>query len=323
MTEPNRAADVHTHFLPAEVLAFLQREPRIQATLERRAPDKEPFLTVEGRWSFELKRTFVDFEAFAGAYRRAGIGLALVSPLPQLFVYHLPAEIGAQVAEVYNDALRDLLAPHRERFRPLATLPLADPVAAARELERRMDEGFVGAIVGPGVGEALIGDEAFWPVWEVADARRAVLFLHPLLHADPRAARLMLPNLVGVPWETTLAASHLVLSGLLDRYPGARVLLAHGGGFLPYQIGRIEQGYDVWPQVRGRLQDRPTAYLRRMFYDNVLWSDAALQCLIDVVGAGRVLAGSDFPFDLSAWPPRPGADVSVLVGNGERKGRSS
>jgi len=314
VTESRNTADVHTHFLPRDVLDFLRREPRIDVRLEQRAPDKEPYLTVEGRWSFELKRAFVDFEAYAAAYERAGIGLALVSPLPQLFVYHLPADLGALVAEVYNDALREVLATHRAQFRPLATLPLADPVAAARELERRMDEGFAGAIVGPGVGEALIGDEVFWPVWEVADARRAVLFLHPLLHADPRAARLMLPNLVGVPWETTLAASHLVLSGLIDRYPGARVLLAHGGGFLPYQIGRIEQGYDVWPQVKARLQDRPTAYLRRMFYDNVLWSDAALRCLIDVVGADRVLGGSDFPFDLSAWPPRAGADVSALLG---------
>ena len=249
-----------------------------------------------------------------GAYREAGIDVALVSPLPQLFVYHLPPEVGTCVAAVYNDALRDVIARHPRELRALATLPLADPQAAARELDRRMDEGFLGAIVGPGVGEALIGDERFWPVWEVANERQAVLFLHPLLHADPRAARLMLPNLVGVPWETTLAASHLILSGLLDRYPDVRVLLAHGGGFLPYQIGRIEKGYEVWPQVKQRLQDRPTAYLRRMYYDNVLWSAEALRCLTDVVGADRVLAGSDFPFDLSAWPPLPGADASILLG---------
>ncbi|WP_206830469.1 amidohydrolase family protein [Alicyclobacillus fructus] len=317
MTKPRRTADVHAHFLPESVLGFLEREPRVQVSLERRDPGKEPFLTVEGRWSFELKRTFVDFGEFERAYRQAGIEFALVSPLPQLFVYHLPAEVGAHVAEVYNDALRDALVSERMAFRPLATLPLAHPDAAARELERRLDQGFAGAIVGPGVGESLLGDERFWPVWEVANARRAILFLHPLLPADPRASRLALPNLIGVPWETTLAAAHIVLSGLLDRYPEVRLLLAHGGGFLPYQIGRIEKGYEVWPHVKGRLQDRPAAYLRRMFYDNVLWSEAALQCLIDVVGADRVLPGSDFPFDLSAWPPRPGADVSPLVGDFE------
>ncbi|SIS97300.1 amidohydrolase family protein [Alicyclobacillus vulcanalis] len=313
MTGSGGAVDVHTHFLPSEVLDVLQRESRVHIALERRDPTKEPFLTVEGRWSFELKRAFVDFDAFAAANREAGIRLALVSPVPQLFVYHLPAEIGRLVAEVYNDALHQVLVPHGQMFRPLATLPLADPQAAAKELERRLDQGFVGAIVGPGVGEALIGDEAFWPVWEVLDARRAVLFLHPLLHADPRAARLMLPNLIGVPWETTLAATHLVLSGLLDRYPRARVLLAHGGGFLPYQLGRIEKGYEVWPQVRAKLQDRPTAYLRRMFYDNVLWSDAALRLLRDVAGDERVLPGSDYPFDLCAWPPKEGADLGALV----------
>ncbi|MCL6593478.1 MAG: amidohydrolase [Alicyclobacillus sp.] len=296
--------DVHSHFIPPAVLDWLRANPaRVSAVWEERMPGKAPFLTVNGKWSFELKAEFHDAELYLQAQRTAGVERTLVSPVPQLFLYEADPAVTTEVAQVYNQALTDWTQKHPDQLRALATLPLNAPEKAAAMLERALNDGLMGAIIGPGVAGKLLSDAAFTPVWEVAHTRNAVLFLHPLLNEDPRIQRHRMPNLIGVPWETTLTALDLILSGQLDRFPGARVLLAHGGGFLPYQLGRYQKGYESWPPVRTSLQASPVEYLRRFYYDNVLWHPAALQFLQAVAGADRVLPGSDFPFDLSVWPP--------------------
>lgn len=113
----------------------------------------------------------------------------------------------------------------------------------------------------------------------------------------------MMPNLIGVPWETTVCATDLLLSGLIDRYPNVKILLSHGGGFLPYQIGRLDKGYEQWKLVSTNLQAPPSEYLKRFWYDTVLWNKESLEFLSNTVGMDRVVPGSDYPFDLSVWPP--------------------
>jgi aminocarboxymuconate-semialdehyde decarboxylase len=174
---------------------------------------------------------------------------------------------------------------------------------AASELKTAMGLGLKGAIIGPGLSNVMLTNEFFIPLWEEANYLKAIIFIHPLLSEDPRLQRRMMPNLIGVPWETTVCATDLLLSGLLDRYPDVKILLAHGGGFLPYQIGRLNKGYEKWPTVSTSLQAPPIEYLRRFWFDTVLWNDASLQYLIEIVGEERVVPGSDFPFDLCAWPP--------------------
>jgi aminocarboxymuconate-semialdehyde decarboxylase len=114
----------------------------------------------------------------------------------------------------------------------------------------------------------------------------------------------MMPNLIGVPWETTVCATDLLLSGIVDKYPDVKILFAHGGGFLPYQIGRLDKGYEQWPLVSSNLQAKPSEYLSRFWYDTVLWNEDSIDYLVKTVGEDRVVAGSDFPFDLCAWPPK-------------------
>ncbi|GLG00740.1 hypothetical protein Alches_07790 [Alicyclobacillus hesperidum subsp. aegles] len=295
--------DVHSHWIPQEVLDWLKTTSAIDAVWEQRVPDKEPFLTVGGKWSFELKRAFYDLDLYLADQSANGIEHTLVSPVPQLFLYDVEPEVTKQLAAIYNEALACVVTSHRTHLSGLATLPLNDPDAACHELERAMARGLKGAIVGPGVGDIPLSDERFAELWSVADRLGAIVFLHPLLNTDKRIQRLMMPNLIGVPWETTISALDLILGGILDRYPNMRVLLAHGGGFLPYQLGRLNKGYEVWPQIKARLNDEPASYMRRFWYDSVLWSAEALQLLCSVAGKERVLPGSDYPFDLKAWPP--------------------
>lgn len=305
--------DVHTHFVPAQVTDWLRdNSGQIPVAWDERVPGKAPFLTVNHKWSFEFKPAFHDPLLYLQAQAEAGVGHSLVSPIPQLFLYDLPADVTAEAARVYNRALAQWSAANPNRLRALATVPLNDGAAAAKALDEALGLGLKGVIIGPGHGETLLSDPEYSELWEVAQARQAIVFVHPLLNEDPRLQRNRMPNLIGVPWETTLCALDLILSGTLDRYPDVRILLAHGGGFLPYQVGRYNQGYDVWPAVQKTLQASPETYLRRFYYDSVLWHPQALAFLVSVVGEERVMPGSDYPFDLSVWPPAAAGDLASV-----------
>ncbi|MCL6562443.1 MAG: amidohydrolase [Firmicutes bacterium] len=304
--------DVHTHFVPTAVIEWVRREAdTIRAVFERRDPAKAEFLIVNGKWGFELKPTFIEADRYLSELDQAGVEYALVSPIPQLFAYEFEPAITTALCEVYNRALADWVQQHPGRLGALATVPLNAPEQAARTLEAAMALGLRGAIVAPGLGHQLISDDAFLPFFEAANQLRAIVFIHPLLNEDPRVQKRMMPQLIGVPWETTLAATDLILSGRLDQFPAVRILLAHGGGYLPYQLGRLTQGYARWAPVRAALAAPPEEYLKRLWYDSVLWDARALEFLVSVVGAERVLPGSDYPFDLSVWPPVevPGSGV--------------
>jgi predicted TIM-barrel fold metal-dependent hydrolase len=296
--------DMHTHFIPPEVLLWLKdNKDLVQARWEKKSPDQADFLTVNNKWGFELKESFINPKLYLQEQENAGVSHSLISPIPQLFMYDFPEYITSELSTVYNRSLADLIHDNSKRLSALATIPLNNPVNAANELKHAMNLGLNGAIIGPGLSNVMLTDDLFTPFWEEANYQKAIIFIHPLLCEDPRLQKRMMPNLIGVPWETTICAADLLLSGFLDKYPSVKILLAHGGGFLPYQIGRLNKGYEKWTGVSNSLQAPPEDYLRRFWFDNVLWNNSSLNFLIETVGYDRVVPGSDFPFDLCAWPP--------------------
>lgn len=305
MAPASKRYDVHTHFIPSDVMEWLKmHRHQVNAKWEERNPNQHPFLSVNDKWAFELKPTFVEADLFLEKQAEAGVDCSLVSPIPQLFLYEFEPELTAELAKVYNQSLARWTRLHPERLLALATLPLNDPNRAAAELNRAMNDGLKGAIIAPGVSGYMLTDEPLTPFWEEADRLGAIIFIHPLLCEDPRLKRRRMPNLIGVPWETTLAATDLVLSGHLDKYPHVKIVLAHGGGFLPYQIGRLDKGYQEWPLVSSALQAPPSAYLKKLWFDSVVWEPKVLTFLEELVGPERIVPGSDYPFDLSVWPPQ-------------------
>ncbi|MFC4766533.1 amidohydrolase family protein [Effusibacillus consociatus] len=296
--------DMHTHFIPPEVLLWLKDHQHIvHAKWEKKSPNQADFLVVNGKWGFELKESFINPAVYLQEQEKAGVSHSLVSPIPQLFMYDFPEDITREISSVYNRALAHWIRDHSERLSALATIPLNNPAKAANELKHAMGLGLKGAIIGPGLSNVMLTDEYFTPFWEEANHQKAIIFIHPLLSEDPRLKQRMMPNLIGVPWETTVCATDLLLSGLLDKYPNVKILLAHGGGFLPYQIGRLNTGFEKWSSVSSSLQAPPIEYLRRFWFDTVLWNPSGLNYLVEVVGEDKVVPGSDFPFDLCAWPP--------------------
>jgi aminocarboxymuconate-semialdehyde decarboxylase len=296
--------DVHTHFIPPEVINWLKSHAKeVNARWMKRDPAKADFLNVNGKWEFELKEAFFNPALYLQEQEQAGVWHSLVSPIPQLFLYECSPEITKELVLVYNNALAAWVDSHPQRLSALATVTLQDPELAAKELRDAMGLGLKGAIIGTSWSGNLLSDEKFTPFWEEANHQKAILFLHPLLSEDSRLGQKMKANLIGVPWETTVCATDLLLGGLLDQYPDVKILLAHGGGFLPYQIGRLDQGFAKWKTVNTNLRASPSEYLKCFWYDTVLWNPSAIRYLIHLVGEDRVVPGSDYPFDLSVWPP--------------------
>ena len=204
------------------------------------------------------------------------------------------------VARQANDVLADHIAKRPARFAAFAALPMQDPEKAAAELRRAMKTlGLRGAMIGSNVNGKNLDDPSFEPLWAAAAELDAFMFIHPVTVAgSDRLKSYYLVNLVGNPLDTTIAAACLVFGGVLDRYPKLKFLLAHGGGFLPYQAGRWEHGWQVREEPKKNVKAAPKNIIHRFLYDTICHSRASLEFLIAQAGVERVLMGSDYPYDM-------------------------
>ena len=239
------------------------------------------------------------------AQRRAWLASArvdrqLVGGWTDVYGYDLPPEEGADWARFYNEHMAKdaaALAP----LTALATVPLQDGALAARVLEEALDAGFKGAMIATqpkGTGGNL-DDPSLDPFWELASGRGTAIFLHPhYLCGDERLAGYDLINAVGRLSDTTLAVARLLFSGHLTRFPGVSLILAHAGGALPYALGRLKRNHAIHPDYAD-----PEAEFRRLYFDSVVFEPLALRFLCDMVGAERIMLGSDYPFGIGDLDP--------------------
>ena len=234
-----------------------------------------------------------------------GIEAAVFGPLMDAAGYSLPPRQGAAWSRAQNEGLAASLAEVGGRHAGLATVPLQSPELAAEELRVAVTSlGLRGAMIDPNALGRPLADRSLDPFWKAAAELAAPVMLHPfLLEAVERFGRHYMHNLVGYPFETTLAAGSLILGGTLDRFPDLDVVLVHGGGFLPYHVGRFDRGHAVRPEVRADGAALPSSYLRRFHYDTLVQFPPALAYLVALVGADRVLLGSDHPFWLGDPEP--------------------
>jgi aminocarboxymuconate-semialdehyde decarboxylase len=264
-----------------------------------------------------VERRLADLDAI-------GVDVQVVSPMP-MHRYWAGPELAVTLTTVTNEAVAAHCAGGAGRLYGLGTLPLQHPGLAVRELERAMTElGLKGVSVSTNVDGRELADPAFDPVWEAAAGLGAVVFVHPWgCSLGTRLGAHFLGNTFGQPAETALALSHLVFAGTLDRHPGLRLLAAHGGGFLPTYIGRSDHAWSQRPDARG-CAGPPSSYLRRIWYDALVYTPQALRNLVEVAGADKVVLGTDYPFDMGVTDPveraaaaaLPAADLTaILSGN--------
>jgi aminocarboxymuconate-semialdehyde decarboxylase len=295
--------DVHSHVVPRELLDALTRDP--ERYKMRYVAEGHRHLAREGGEKLPVFDEFFDAAAKVAGMDRKGLDVSMLSPAPMVYFYWLDADRGLEASRIINDGIANMAAAFPDRLMGMGTLPMQHPDAAVAELERIVrDHGFRAVELGTSVGAEQLADPRFRPVLKRAEELKVFIFAHP--YSASHFCSLpdyYLKNLIGNPLQSTVMVSHLMFSGALDDCKQLKIVLAHGGGYVPYQIGRLNHGHKVRKETRAKTKTKPNALLRRFYYDALTHDERALRYLIDLVGADRVCIGTDSPFDMGEEHP--------------------
>jgi aminocarboxymuconate-semialdehyde decarboxylase len=233
------------------------------------------------------------------------IDVQVVKPAPNQCYYGVPTEIGVTAARMVNDGVAEYVARRPDRFVPFGTVPLQDGNAAAAELERCVRQlGFKGVQVLTNVEGAELSDVRFAPFWAMAEKLGTLVVIHPAGYTEPqRLTRFYFGNVIGNPLDTTVALHYLIFDGVLERHPDLKILAVHGGGYLPAYSGRMDHAWGARSDAYGALLRPPTFYLRKIWFDTIVFTPHQLENLVRVFGAGRILMGTDYPYDMGEYNP--------------------
>lgn len=304
--------DLHAHYLPRSFLDAIEKEGGpYGAFLKKDGGD--PTILVAGVPYGPICRHYYETPPRLADMDKAGVDMQVLSLSPPM-VYWADASLGARLARLYNDELAAACAAAPDRLAGLATLPLQDAGASIAELERSMLElKLRGAAIGSNIRGKELDDPELLPFFARAEELKALLFIHPIdvVGAGSRLKGYYIVNGLGNPFDTAIAASRLMYSGILDKFPKLQIVLAHAGGALPYVVGRLDHIYKVRPEAKaGHARRKPSAYLRRFHYDTIAHSTEALRYLVGLVGSDRVVVGSDYRYDMGFLDPlRPLDDL--------------
>ena len=299
--------DVHAHYFPERFIAAINESggpPGVSFDLSK--PDA-PFFIIGGN-RIPIDTTYWDLEQRLRRMDTQGVTLHALS-LTTPFVYWAAPERGAELARLVNDAMIEAHTAFPDRFVGCATLPIQAPELAVKELDRLAGSRAIRAAYMPSsfAGKEL-SDPSLLPIYAKCESLNLPILLHPDQAAAAMGANRLQPfylaNILGNPFDTTIAVANLVFGGVMDRFPRLDIVLPHAGGALPYVAGRIQHGQAVRPEVQGRAQRPFMEYLRRFHYDAITHSPELLRFLIDLVGVDRVMLGSDYCFDMGYERPR-------------------
>jgi aminocarboxymuconate-semialdehyde decarboxylase len=308
-TDPHLTAapivDVHAHalVLPAHEIALAA-----PGAADARATEALTFgaeaIDVNRRQIGRILPLLTELDARLAEMDRMGVDIQVVSPSPQHYHEWADAATSAKLSRLVNEGIAELCSRRPDRLVGLGLVPLHHPALAVDELSHAvMGLGLRGVEISTSAGGRELSHPDLEPFWACAEELGALVFIHPWgCTLGDRLDRHYLANVVGQPVETTLALSHLIFSGLLDRHPRLRVLSSHGGGYLPYYTGRSDHAWEVRPDAR-MPQRRPSEYLKRLYFDGLVYDPQTLAALIARVGAAQVMLGTDYPFDMGVEDP--------------------
>jgi aminocarboxymuconate-semialdehyde decarboxylase len=311
--------DLHNHVVPPTIVDAIAADPARYGT-KFELKDGKRYFSVHGPLA-ELRPEFYDVAAKVEWLDRVRLDVAVISVGPPIFFYALSPEAGLEAARLANDGIARMVAQRPQRLRGMAHLPMQDPDAAVTELERVTREyGFKGVEIGTSIEGAPLAHPKFRKVLRAIEQRGCFIFAHPYqCLAAGGMEDYYLSNFVGFPLDTTLMVSHLMFSGALDELKALRILLAHGGGYVPYQIGRFAHGHRVRPEPKRQTRTSPRDLLRRFYFDALTHDAQAARHLINMVGADRVVIGTDHPFDMGPDDPVGSIDAIPGLTPGERE----
>ncbi|MGE0216958.1 amidohydrolase family protein [Mycolicibacterium sp.] len=294
--------DVHAHYIPTDSIDMMAAG-RVPVALHE--DDGVPgCIALRGMRVGATIDQLSNVDSMLAAMDAAGVDVRVISPPPFTYRYWADPEETLRLHRRLNEATAAVVARHPDRFVGLATAPIQAPEQASAELQRALDElGLAGLTVGTNVDGGNLSDDGPSQVLRALAERGAPLLVHPDFVPNERIAAHYLVNLLGMPHESAIALANLILSGRLDEITGLRVCFVHGGGTLPYLIGRLDKGWAVRPETRSATAAPPSQRLDRVWFDSLTHSPLALRYLIDLVGREHVVVGSDSPFDVEEAQP--------------------
>ena len=282
LVRPHLAADPRTQFYSEDTRILTRHQDQ----------ERERHLT-------DLDQRLADLDAM-------GIDIQIVSPAPPQCGYAVAPDLAVRATQMVNDGVAAFVARRPDRLAPLGTVPLqAGGEAAATELERCVRQlGFKGVQILTHVGEKEISDADFAPFWAKAEALDTVVMIHPAGFTEARRfGRYYFNNVIGNPFDTTMALHYLIFDGVLQRHPSLKLVAVHGGGYLPAYSGRIDHAWGARSDSHGTLTDPPTTYLKRIYVDAIVFTPHQLEALVGLFGASHVMLGTDYPYDMGEYDP--------------------
>lgn len=294
--------DVHAHWYPKAFLELLGREGPAHG-LEWKETKDGPQFKIRSVVTGPAGARFADLDTRLHAMDEQGVAVHALS-LSQPMVYWAGRELGVKLAATYNDACAQAHEEYPQRLVGLATLPMHEPDLARREAERAARlPGIRGVYMATAILERELSDEVFFPVYETLEGLGLPVFLHPVfVIGEERLKKFYLTNLLGNPFESAIAAAHLIFGGVLDRFPGLEVVLPHAGGAFAWLAGRLNRGWEKRQDLK-HIRQSPLDYLRRFHYDTIGYSDPVVEYLVKNVGQDRVVMGSDYCFPIAYEQP--------------------
>jgi len=296
--------DLHCHVFSPEAQAMAagvftpERDPLFRFS-------SAPTIAVNRQQAESIREQMTSVERRLADMDAMGIDMQAISPAPPQYFYWAEPDLARELCRTINDNIASIVAAHPDRFVGLGNLPMQSPKLALAELDRCVkDLGLRGVELCTNVDGRELAQPEFEPVFARIEALGVVCFLHPGgFTQGERLSEHYFNNVIGNPLESTLAVSHLIFGGVLDRHPKLKILVAHGGGFLGTYPFRMDHAHGARTDCRQFIRRKPTDYLKRLYFDTIVFDPRVLRHLVELWGADHIVLGTDYPYDMGDYTP--------------------
>lgn len=296
--------DAHSHFFPPTLAEYIKKHSD-KVNTEIVLKDGKEFVKHKEGAMYPLFEGFYSREKKLEDMERMGIDHSVLSVNPGCFYYWIDAGTAYETSRICNDWVAEFAAEDPRHFSGMATIPLQDIELSLKELKRAHEElGLNGLEIGPVINGRNIDGKEFFPIYKYCEKNNILISLHPYYIGDKENyTKYYNTNLVANVLETNMGINSLIFGGAIENYPGLKILCAHGGGFFPYQLGRLMHGYKVRKEPKENISKSPEHYLDSIYYDTITFWAPALEFLVNNFGADHVVIGTDYPYDMGDDKP--------------------
>jgi aminocarboxymuconate-semialdehyde decarboxylase len=318
MTSDARKFDLHTHYYPPIYFDKIREVPS-EFSFDK-SPSGQTIITYRGARFFGVTPPMTDVTKRIEDMDRVGIDVEVVSlSTPNVFFTDAPHQ--PEIACIVNDAYAELVAQHPTRFKGFASIPMDDPDAALNELHRAIDElKLNGVILLSNIGGKPLTSPLYRPFFAEANRMKLCILLHPMLPANTEPFReYVLGPIIGFMFDTTLAVARMCYDGMFKDFPDIRWIVAHLGGAVPYLMERLDNGWRDFVECRAKIDELPSTYLKRLYYDSVNFNPHMLMMVRDMIGADHMVMGSDYPHLLGSIDRAVSSIQSLNIPDDEKR----